>query len=437
MTTKVHITVALMVKNEKKRLHVTLESVKSFSDSICMYDTGSEDNTIQIAKDFCEKENIPLHLIEGEFVDFATSRNVLLDYVDTFEEIDFVLLLDTNDELRNGEKLREFTEEEKKTNSTSTGYLLCQEWWSGQYDKYWNVRFVRAHEGWRYMGVVHEWMKNTKHPDEATAPPVKRVENIVLYQDRTQDDDKSWKRFSRDKGLLLREHKADRTEPRTVFYLAQTFGCLSENDEAFYYYKLRTTLIGFWEERFHAFLRCGELSERLEHPWTESMAWYIQAFEHAERAEPLLKIAEHYDKEKKWLLAHTFARLACELPYPDHCILFVDKFVYDYKRWHQLGIVSYYVGHYGDGEMGCDKAIEYGEKNSDVRTNVELDKSNLKFYIDKKKEIQEQQQAQLPQITKNKFIDVVCQQLSKQHPNLSRKQLANKAKKMWRDKGSK
>ena len=431
---KIHIALVLMLKNEEKRLRVTLDSVVGYVESVVAYDTGSTDSSIQILKNFSAETGIPLHLIEGEFVDFSTSRNVLLDYADTFDDIDYLLLLDVNDTLRNGVKLREFVKEEVKTKSISTGFLLCQEWWSGQYDKYWNVRFVKNHEGWRYRGVVHEWMKNTKHPDDKTAPPVKRIDGVVLYQDRTKDDDKSWKRFHRDKELLLAEHKKDREEPRTVFYLAQTLSCLNENAESFYYYKLRSTLIGFWEERFHAFLRCGDLSEKLKHPWTDTMAWYIQAFEHTERAEPLIKIAEHYDREKKWTLAHNFAKLACDLPYPDHCILFVDKYIYDYKRWHVLGIVSYYAGRYNDGELGCRKAIEYGTQyGSDVRTNVELDTNNLKFYTDKKKEIKISQISQ-PQIMKSQFLQTVMKRLSEDNPNVSRKQLLCRAKKMWKNK---
>ena len=42
--------------------------------------------------------------------------------------------------------------------------------------------------------------------EDNLAPPVIKIpDNIVLYQDRTQDDDKSFKRFTRDKELLLKE----------------------------------------------------------------------------------------------------------------------------------------------------------------------------------------------------------------------------------------
>lgn len=380
--TNVHIAVLMMVKNEHKRLHVSLESIKDTADSLVLFDTGSEDDTVKIATDFCQKNNIPLRLLEGEFKNFCDSRNKSLDFADTFEDIDYLLLLDTNDELRGGSELRKCCEDYK--DKANTGFLLCQEWWSGKYDKYYNVRMVKANKGWRYCGRVHEYMKNTNYANDEESKAVGNImvrvlDKTTLYQDRTQDDDKSGKRFVRDKILLLEDHKENPTEPRTVFYLAQTCACINDLSSAFYFYKLRTTLEGFWEERFQSFYRCGEIAEKLKHPWEEIMKWYMKAFEHSQRVEPLIKISEHY-KDKNWLLAFTFADLACKLKYPEHCILFVDKHAYDYERWHLLGITGWYSGFRKEGKIGCIKAIESG-------LNLKLDTDNFKYYENWEKEM--------------------------------------------------
>jgi hypothetical protein len=198
-------------------------------------------------------------------------------------------------------------------------------------------------------------------------------DKIVLYQDRTQDDNKSFERFSRDKILLLRDYKCDNTNARAVFYLAQTFSCLNEIEDAFYYYKLRTTMEGFHEERFHAFLRTGEISATLGHPWYDTMGWYMKAFELFPRVEPIIKIAEYYKSINNWKLAYTFIKLACSLEYPNECILFVDKLDYTYKRWHIMGIVGYYNKKYKNGKLGCLNALKEKPDSS-------IDKFNLKFY---------------------------------------------------------
>jgi glycosyltransferase involved in cell wall biosynthesis len=439
----VHIAVLLMVKNEKKRLHVSLESVKDFADSLVIFDTGSTDNTIQICKDFSEKYNIPLRLKEGTFIDFSTSRNESLDFADSFEDIDYLLLMDTNDELRGANNLRRFAEEYK--DKKSSGFLMVQEWWSGQHDKYYNVRFIKAHKGWRYRGVVHEYIKTNIDEDE---PIVKLPDSAVLYQDRTQDDDKSGKRFKRDKELLHTEYVKDPTEPRTVFYLAQTCSCLGENEESLYYYKIRATLEGFQEEKFHALLRSGELTQKLNHEWHDSMMFYIKAFEHSHRAEPLLFIAIHYIQIKMWVMAFTFLKLACSIPYPKDAILFVNRHDYDYKRWHLMGIVAYYVGQFKDGKAACLIAIDYAKHDGGVKVNTEIDKSNLKFYEDKEAEETMKRGGIVPQYayhnqtennvvneitTKKQFIESKMNDIKKESPNLTDKQIYTRANMLWKN----
>ena len=71
-----HIALLMMVKNETKRLNVSLNSVKGFADSIVIFDTGSTDDTIEICKNFCNNNRIPLRLKEGEFNNFSDSRKI-------------------------------------------------------------------------------------------------------------------------------------------------------------------------------------------------------------------------------------------------------------------------------------------------------------------------------------------------------------------------
>jgi len=458
----VHIAVLMMVKNEKKRLHVSLESIKGFADSLVIFDTGSEDNTIEIARTFCEANNIPFRLKEGTFVNFSVSRNESLDFAYTFDDIDYLLLMDVNDEIRGSNFLRMYANE--YADNPSSGFLLCQEWFSGNTDKYYNVRFIKSRKEWYYNGVVHEYIK-TRNEEYDKHPIVKFPDNAVLYQDRTQDDDKSGKRFTRDKELLMKEFEKDPTEPRTVFYLAQTCSCLNHNEDAYYYYKIRSELEGFQEEKFHAFLRCGELSQKLSHSWYDSYIWYLKAFEHSVRAEPLLFLAIYYINIKNWLLAFTYIKLACSIPYPEDAILFVNKHDYDYKRWHLLGIAAYYVGQFVDGKIGCLNAIQHCKSNPGNRINYETDEINLKFYEEKEIEksnkdvinpklqneknfLQNVSAAATPSTTtgggggnvvseiktKKQFIDSMTEQIRKDHPNLTPKQINTRANMLWKNR---
>lgn len=371
-----NIACLMIVKNEEKRIHISLESVIGTVKCFIIYDTGSTDKTKEIIINFCEKNKINLYMIEGEFVNFSVSRNVLLDYADT-KDVHFLLLLDTNDELKGGDILFKLATSEMYTNNCA--YYICQYWFSGNHNKYFNIRFIKPRKNWRYKGVVHEYISDISEEFGKEKGPnaLRLTDNIFLYQDKTMDDDKSSKRFYKDKLLLLSEYKKNPTETRNLFYLAQTCSCLSQKEDAFYYFKLRSKLDGFYEEKFHSFLRCGELSQELKYNWYDSsLAFYMKALEILYRAEPLIKISQYYNKEKKWLLSYNFIKMACSLPYPKNAILFVDKMAYDYTRWHIMGIVAYYCGYYLEGKLACLKAIETG-------LNPTLDKNNLKFYEEK------------------------------------------------------
>jgi len=392
----VHIAAAMICKNEKKRILVTLESVKKYVQSIIVYDTGSDDGTQDIIKSFCNTNKITLHFKQGDAVppedfDFSVARNILLDFADTFLDVEYLLLMDVNDELKGGDKLIQFAK--KMLPEKYSSFLTNQQWFSGGYDTYYNPRFIKPRNNWRYTGAVHEYLNNTKaeklenghHDTDIFIYRMAKDCGIVLYQDRTQDDDKSGKRFHRDKVILLREVKKDPTNSRNIFYLAQTFSCLNEIEDSFYYYKLRSTIDnGFWEEKVISLFTAGRLSEKLGHAWQDSLSYYMRAIEMQPRVEPFIDIANHYNKTKNFNLFYIFIHAACELKFPEECILFVDLRAYEYTRFHLLGIAGGLTGHFKEGKWGVENAIKCGFK-------IDADANNLKLYQEQEKKTKAQE----------------------------------------------
>lgn len=385
------IALVMMIKNEEKRIEVSFDSVKDVTNTFIILDTGSTDDTINICREYCKRNNITLFLKEDEFVNFEYSRNVLLDYAD--EVLDknnpkYLLQLDCNDELQNVNELVYFVENYR---GPHTGFFIQQKWWTGHsVDTYMNIRLVTSHAGWRYKGVVHEYMwkdnKMVKNQELVkgydTTNDVTTVKGITLYQDRTKDDDKSMRRFKRDKELLYTEYINGTSLSRTLFYLAQTCGCLQLHQEAYQYYLLRTKETGFLEEIFHAYNRNAEMSRIMSHPFEETFFWCMKAFAHSRRVEPLLTIAEYFtynnlknEQKPDWNLAYLFSKMATTLIFPYNQILFVNKQMYHYKRWHLSGVISYYVGRYKEGKQSALKAVMAEDKQMDIE--------NLVYYLRK------------------------------------------------------
>jgi glycosyltransferase involved in cell wall biosynthesis len=99
MIDKTTIAVAVMVKNEESRILTTILSTKSKVDGIILCDTGSSDNTIDLVKNYAQEHDIKFHLLQTLFEDFSTTRNKMLNFANHLQ-YDYLLLLDSNDELK-------------------------------------------------------------------------------------------------------------------------------------------------------------------------------------------------------------------------------------------------------------------------------------------------------------------------------------------------
>ena len=84
------LSLCMIVKDEGKFLEGCLESVKNFVDEIVIVDTGSTDNTIQIAEKFGAK--VVKHNWDNSF---SEARNVSLKHATK----DWILVLDADERI--------------------------------------------------------------------------------------------------------------------------------------------------------------------------------------------------------------------------------------------------------------------------------------------------------------------------------------------------
>lgn len=357
----------IMVKNESKRIQVTLESILGYAHYVIIYDTESTDNTLDIIRTFCTTHDLLLFIKEGTFVDFSTSRNVLLEFADDIARnnpIEYLLLLDCNDELRDGDKLIDMCNEYKSRLDISA-FLIRQEWFCGDVDilTYYNVRLIKPCYGWRYVGVVHEYIKN-EHPSQITKCP----SNIYLFQNRVLDDDKSRNRAYKDMELLLSEYNKNPNNERTVFYLAQTYDGLKMYDNAFTFYSKRIKMGSYQEEVYQSLFKMGEIGLSMrettyEYSWEKIIHYLLSAYQCINRVEPLLLITEYYRSTNEWALAYIFIRQAYDLELDKDCNLFVNRYYYEYYRYHLYYLVCFHCGKREESYRVCKLlADKYGKQ---------------------------------------------------------------------------
>lgn len=86
------LAVAIIVKNEAENLSKCLESIKGWVDEIVIVDSGSTDNTIEIAKKYTDKI-----FIHAQWKGFGKQRQIAQSYV----ESEYLLWLDADEYVTN------------------------------------------------------------------------------------------------------------------------------------------------------------------------------------------------------------------------------------------------------------------------------------------------------------------------------------------------
>ncbi len=356
------LAIVLMVKNEEAVIVKTLQPyLDAGINSFLVFDTGSEDATIANAENFFKANHVKhWFIVQEPWIDFCTSRNHALEAAeDCFPDTPFYLMPDAEWYMHNVKGLLDFCEE--RLYDTSPCYLVRIMNSSIDFTA---TRLIRAKSNARFLDDVHEAIPIPNN--QALSVKVPGDVFFELSASR-QGVEKSRKRWERDLVLLLKRHQADPAAPRPTFYLAQTYDCLGDAYNAYKYYKIRSEQEGWHEENYETFYRLGLLTEKLsetDSAYTWSMAFDYYSIAHnmlPHRAEPLVRIADHYwpdcSAPLNVALCYLFAKRACELPYPEHDLLFIDPYTYNLKRYELLSKSAWHVGDFESGEMATRNAL--------------------------------------------------------------------------------
>ncbi|AFH50274.1 Glycosyltransferase [Ignavibacterium album JCM 16511] len=141
------ISLSMIVKNEGKHLADCLNSVKDVVDEIVIVDTGSTDNTLEIAKSFDAKI---FHFEWND--DFSAARNFSLSKCTG----NWILYLDADErlDLNSAKKIKPLTEQNDNVGYYCTITSYNSEIQRSNSIRY--IRFFRNHPDAKFSGRVHE-----------------------------------------------------------------------------------------------------------------------------------------------------------------------------------------------------------------------------------------------------------------------------------------
>ncbi|MBT2729622.1 glycosyltransferase family 2 protein [Bacillus sp. ISL-75] len=400
----------MIVKNEAKIIQRCLDSAKPIIDFISICDTGSSDHTPEIIQKWGQENNIPVTMHYETFKNFGYNRSLAVSLAqETYPESDYLLLLDADMVLEVDSKF-------DKSCLIEGQYLTMQ--YNGQI-KYWLTRLLKTTLPWKSVGVTHEYWDIDYSRLNAEQYPyfntTGKLDSLVVNDQ--EDGGSKTDKFERDKRLLLEGIQDESTPPdlqiRYIFYLAQTFMCLEEFEEAIKWYKKRVDAGGWVEEVFYSLFQIGicyeslvnlcsnkrqqivkestentsinqsiidQLTEDEENFFALAIQYYQNSWEFRPcRAEPLYQLAKMHRLKGKNNIGLMYALLGKEIPFPKDDILFVDYHVYDYLFDYEISICAYYIDKKRYLGSAAQKRLQ--KKINELPTVIaESVKNNFQFY---------------------------------------------------------
>jgi glycosyltransferase involved in cell wall biosynthesis len=333
------VCLAMMVKNESAVVRRALESAKPWIDSWIVCDTGSTDGTQAIVLDVLG--SLPGDLIEVPWVNFGANRTQLVRLARA--KTDYVLIMDADMVLNVRAPFKE--------KLTADAYELRYE---GSLD-YTQTMLVSSRHEWNYVGVTHEYI---------TSPTALRFEQIHdISLTHLADGAMRTDKFERDICLLTKAVIEDPTNPRSLFYLAQSYKDFGHYGPAEYWYGRRVLLEGFDEERWYAMYQKGRMAMRLGEDWEATvLPLFLKAYQYRPtRIEPIYEIVQHYRAIDEPRMAFFYASVwGHDFPYPKEDRLFIDATIYQHLMPYEFAFAAIQTGRIGL----ADRTLAAIERNS-------------------------------------------------------------------------
>jgi len=305
----------IMIKNESSIIRRCLESATLVCDAICVCDTGSTDNTVEIVTDFFKNCAIPGRLYSQPWMNFGHNRSEsFLASVDLCKSLGwspdttYAVLLDADMKFYIGPEFN-------KDKLSSPGYCIIQK---SPGIEYYNTRFVKIGFPWKCVGVTHEYWDG--YNCESLS------ENFAYIDDIGDGGCKSDK-FERDVRLLEEGLKQDPKNVRYMFYLAQSYKDCGNIDKSIEFYLKRIDAGGWGEEIWYSMYTIMKLyAEKGDTAMMEM--WGQKAYEfNGERVENILFMVQHFRDKRQYHKAWHYWNIGYGKPKPND-ILFLEPEAY-------------------------------------------------------------------------------------------------------------
>lgn len=313
------ISVCIITKNEAEHLDKCLKSLSPYSFEIVIVDTGSTDNSKEIARKYTDR------VFDFEWVnDFSAARNFSISRASH----NMIFVLDTDEFLVefDFDQVQQLMNDHPK----SVGLIKRLDYFETDGERHCQTTIIDRlfnRKYYHYERPIHEILVPTANLS-TTSYTLPIVADHVGYIGSAE---KLYEKSMRDIDLLLPEIEKNPDEPYYYFQMAQSYLCMREHERALEYFQMALERNPAPEEDYTRILVCNYGNMLLDREKTEKAASLLSFYEYyGNNADYLCMIGVMYLQRNQLLKALPEFVKALSAPSRDSV---------------ESRVISYYIGY--------------------------------------------------------------------------------------------
>lgn len=375
---KGQVCLVLMVKNEAAIIERSIMSVINDFDTFVLVDTGSTDQTREIAWDVFSRNNKRGSLYEVPWYDFGTNRTITAMLAHNTG--DWLLLFDADYVLEKSvenwrEKLPPLTQAPSALLLGTTGDLSYQ-----------RPHLVLGSMRWCYHLRTHEFLTKSMHDSSGLNGAYQQVFPHIKIN-HVGDGGSKADKLPRDALLLMLEILDDARNDRPYFYLGNTLKQMRMPDQARWAYRKHSALSKWDEELFCAaegVLQCHMMTKESNERMVVSVLH--AAFTNPDRLEVmaqwLRRLRSVPGMWPGW--AHVGACVGSFFThneFPSHQKLFIQSHENSFGFWLELSVMAFYSAPYFElGLYVSQKLMKHPEFEQQAKPVQDFTRRNRQLF---------------------------------------------------------
>lgn len=371
------ISLAMIVRNESPHVEELWKLMRPHVAEIVVVDTGSEDDTPQIAERYANKVEVftACNDAQGRIANFSMARERSFELATQ----PWVMWLDADDQLTNPELL------ERIVDHPGDGPMMALLPYDYAHDQhgnvtcqFWRERIVRAKEHFRWLSPVHEVLA-----PKAGDVPKFMTESCRVVHRRQRVERKGAPDPQRNLRILkawYAEH--GEKDARQLYYLGLECGNAKEFGNAIMFHKRYVALSGWEDEKCLSCLELAKLYQMndpehgLAPDLDQAIEWALRAITIREDwGEPYFSLAKSYylkaqatNDRRHWERCARFAKRYIETP-PTRTVLFINPAERAVEVHRYLNIALNWLGDVAGALASCEAGLGAAPGDGNMQFN--------------------------------------------------------------------